>query len=74
MLWIFLCLIVGQAVQAFPEQGKFVLTLNSTNTFNGVAKNVYKGTKLYLKIHCNSADSQTVKIGWILRETVVRTF
>jgi hypothetical protein len=55
---------------AYPEQGRFTLTLNKSHSYDGVAKNLYNNTKLYVRVSCSSAE--TVKIGWVLRETHVR--
>ena len=47
--WVFLCLIPLQIVQGFPQQGKWKLKLNDSDIgqYNGVAKNLYKDTKLF---------------------------
>ena len=55
---------------AYPEQGRFSLTLNKSHNYDGVAKNLYNNTKLYVRVSCSGAE--TVKIGWVLRETHVR--
>ena len=58
---------------AFPEAGRFFLNVNSSRQFNGIVKNVYNGTKIYIKVRCDSQndfDKSQVKIGWILRETI----
>jgi hypothetical protein len=55
--------------QAYPEQGRFTLSLNDSRNMDGVAKNFYNNTKLYVKVSCSGADS--VRIGWVLRETHV---
>jgi hypothetical protein len=54
---------------AYPEQGRFTLNLNGSHNFDGVAKNIYNGTRLYVKVSC--AGAQSVRIGWVLRETNV---
>ena len=67
---LFSCLfaILGLA-RAYPEQGRFTLWLNGSHSFDGVAKNLYNNTRLYVKVSCSGAE--TVKIGWVLRETHV---
>ena len=57
---------------AFPEAGRFFLNVNSSRQYNGIVKNVYNGTKIYITVRCDSQilDKPQVKIGWILRETV----
>ena len=57
---------------AFPEAGRFFLNVNSSRQFNGIVKNVYNGTKIYIKVRCDSKSDfeNQVKIGWILRETI----
>ena len=66
------CLIFG-FVASFPDPGRFHLTLNSSQQFNGIVKNVYNQTKIFVKIHCNPSnigeDKPYVQIGWVLRET-----
>ena len=52
-----------------PQQGIFKLSLNSTHQYDGVAKNVYKNTKIYITVNCE--DDGDVNIGWMLRETCV---
>ncbi len=37
-----LLLLLAAATSALPEPGKWKLSLNSTNEYNGVSKNVYK--------------------------------
>jgi len=54
---------------SFPQQGKFEFRTNSSHKFNGVAKNVFNGTEIFIKVHCHSKDHQKMKIGWMLRET-----
>ena len=60
------------STSAFPEAGRFSLNLNSSRPYNGIVKNVYNGTKLYIKVHCDSQslDKPQIQIGWVLRETV----
>ena len=55
--------------QAYPEQGRFSLALNKSHNYDGVTKTLYNNTKVYVRVSCSSAE--TVKIGWILRETNV---
>ena len=61
--------------QCFPDPGKFTLTVNSSQEFNGVAKNLYNGTRIFLKVICEPPKNSLinnkpyVKIGWVLRET-----
>lgn len=54
---------------AYPEQGRFLLNLTNDHVFDGVAKNLYNNTKLYVRVSCSGAESVT--IGWVLRETNV---
>ena len=65
-------LLVHESLSAMPEQGKWTLHFNSSHEYNGVTKNVVSDTKIYIRIHCHSANDQMVKIGWLLRETQVR--
>ena len=73
--WVFLCLIQLQIVQGFPQQGKWKLKLNDSDIgqYNGVAKNLYKDTKVFIRVNCHpTTDKNTdITIGWILRETQV---
>ena len=52
-----------------PQQGIFKLSLNSTHQYDGVAKNVYKNTKIFITVNCE--EDGDVNIGWMLRETCV---
>jgi len=54
---------------SYPQQGKFLLHVNSSHPYEGVAKNVFKDTKIIITVNCLSNDHQKVRIGWILRET-----
>ena len=65
-------------VHSFPEQGLWTLKMNESQNWNGVAKNLYKGTKIYIRVNChypqmkdnfNPMQDQEISIGWILRET-----
>ena len=65
--------------QGFPDPGRFEFHVNSSQEFNGVVKNVYNGTKIFVKVKCTPEDVQTeefnrdqiqLKIGWVLRETI----
>lgn len=71
--WVVLCLFMLQIVKGFPQQGKWNLKLNSSDIgqYNGVAKNLYKDTKVFIRVNCHpTADKNTeITIGWILRET-----
>ena len=69
--WVLLCCLVPGIWSGLPEPGKWVLNFNSSHEYNGVAKNVYGNTKVYIKIRCTSLNPQNVKIGWLLRETQV---
>lgn len=59
----------------FPDPGKYELSINSSQEYNGIVKNVYNGTKIFIKIHCHAQalndqmDKPHVNIGWVLRET-----
>jgi len=50
------------------------MTLNSSQMYNAVVKNVYNQTKIFVKIRCepksNSDPKPYVQIGWVLRETM----
>lgn len=67
-----------QIVKGFPQQGKWNLKLNSSDIgqYNGVAKNLYKDTKVFIRVNCHpTADKNTeITIGWILRETQVEHY
>ena len=65
-----LLLLVLQLGNCLPEPGKWTLKLNSSQEYNGIAKNVYANTKIFIKIRC-SGNGQDVRIGWLLRETQV---
>jgi len=59
-------------INGFPQQGKWKLLLNdsSIGQYNGVAKNLYKGTKIFIRVNCQpTGESNEITIGWILRET-----
>ena len=66
-------------INGFPQQGKWKLLLNDTSIgqYNGVAKNLYKGTKIFIRVNCQptgpTGESNEITIGWILRETQVMT-
>jgi hypothetical protein len=72
-LVVILCLVLwSSCVNSFPDAGKFSINVNSSQGFNGIAKNLYNGTRIYIKVRCESSigsGEQHVKIGWILRET-----
>ncbi len=68
---IFILIAFLALTQAYPEQGKFSLNLNGSHSLDGVAKNLYNSTKLFIKVSCNGAEN--IKIGWVLRETHVST-
>jgi len=74
------CLIFGFVPpgRSFPDPGRFSLTLNDSQQYNAFVKNVYNGTKIFVKIRCEpKSDSESgqidqkpyVQIGWVLRET-----
>merc|ERR1712241_665071 len=71
--WALNCLILLHMVEGFPQQGKWTLKLNSSDIgqYNGVAKNLYKNTKVFIRVNCHPtrAESNEITIGWILRET-----
>ena len=58
-------------VQCFPDPGKFTIQINSSKSFNGVVKNMYNGTQIFIKIHCEpkskNGEKPYVKIGFVLR-------
>jgi hypothetical protein len=54
--------------QGLPDPGRFSFALNSTFEYGGVAKNVFNGTRLTIKVNCNT-HGEKVKIGWVVRET-----
>ena len=64
-------LLLSSSALGLPEPGKWTLKLNSSQEYNGIAKNVYANTKIFIKIRC-SGQGQNVNIGWLLRETQVR--
>jgi len=68
-LWIFVTTLAGllSFCHGSPQQGIFKLSLNSTHQYDGVAKNVYKNTKIYITVNCEGDGD--VNIGWMLRET-----
>ena len=81
-LFLFLSIHQQHMVQGFPQQGKWTLTLNESQIYNGVAKNLYKGTRIFIRVNCRNPsttaatnadlqDSGKIQIGWILRETQV---
>ena len=83
-LLLFICTLQHPVVQGFPEQGKWTLRLNESQGFNGVAKNLYQGTKIFIRVNCHYPNMKEagehgvqnkvdkIKIGWILRETQVQ--
>ena len=74
---VLLCYSQLEIVNGFPQQGKWTLSLNSSavGQYNGVAKNLYRGTKVFIRVNCHpsehSSNDNTITIGWILRETQV---
>ena len=75
-LVVTLCYIQLILVTGFPQQGKWTLKLNDSdlaNSYNGIAKNLYKDTKIYIRVNCHNTggdiQNNKIKIGWILRET-----
>ena len=66
----FLFALVGLAY-SLPEPGRWTLHLNSTQTYGGVAKTVYQGTKVYINIQCSTTSPQKLNIGWMIRESNV---
>jgi len=71
---VFLCIIWLDIAKGFPQQGKWTLKLNESESgqYNGVAKNLYKGTKIFIRVNCQTdeqTESNEISIGWILRET-----
>ena len=61
--------------QSFPDPGRFSMIVNSSQQYNSIVKNVYNGTKVFVKIRCESdgedpTQKPHVKIGWVLRETL----
>ena len=72
-----LILVQLNLTNGFPQQGKWTLHLNdsSIGQYNGVAKNLYKGTKIFIRVNCHpKGESDEIRIGWILRETQVLSF
>ena len=72
------CLIFGfiPPGRSFPDPGRFSLTLNDSQQYSAIVKNVYNQTKIFVKIRCepqsesNEIDQKPfVQIGWVLRET-----
>ena len=72
---IYIVLLVHlKLITSFPQQGKWTLQLNDSTVgqYNGVAKNLYKGTKIFIRVNCEpTGGSDEISIGWILRETQV---
>lgn len=70
---IYIVLLVHlKLITSFPQQGKWTLYLNDSTVgqYNGVAKNLYKGTKIFIRVNCEpTGGSDEISIGWILRET-----
>ncbi len=62
-------------VPAVPQAGRWTLNFNASHEFAGLAKNAFNGSSLSVRIECSYknkfAGSNTVKVGWILRETQV---
>ncbi|TRY80974.1 hypothetical protein TCAL_02964 [Tigriopus californicus] len=56
---------------ALPEVGRWTLSFNASHEYNGVAKNVYAGTQILIRVQCAGTDlpAESISIGWILRET-----
>ena len=76
-LLLILCIFWLDIAKGFPQQGKWTLKLNDSviGQYSGVAKNLYKGTKIFIRVNCQTIGEQTenndISIGWILRETQV---
>ena len=76
-LWLVaFCSIQPMIITGFPQQGKWTLKLNNSdidhNGYNGIAKNLYKDTKIYIRVNCHNTggdQNNKITIGWILRET-----
>ena len=49
-----LMLISGDYVQGFAEPGKWTLHFNQYDSTKGVVKTVFAGSKVIMKIHCDS--------------------
>ena len=69
------CLIFGFVPpgRSFPDPGRFSLTLNDSQQYNAFVKNVYNGTKIFVKIRCEpKSDSgqswspwSRIILGWL---------
>ena len=51
-------LILGVHVEGYAEPGKWTLLFNESESTKGVAKTVYSGTKLIIKVNCESDSFQ----------------
>jgi len=68
---VFLCLLFT-IVQCFPDPGKFTIHMDSSKSYAGIVKNMYNGTKIFIKVECDPKSPNTkpyVNIGWLIRET-----
>ena len=46
-------------VQSFPDPGYFSVHMNSSQIYNGVVKNMYNGTKIFIKVRCEPKKGMT---------------
>ena len=49
---VFLCLLFT-IVQCFPDPGKFTIHMDSSKSYAGIVKNMYNGTKIFIKVECD---------------------
>ena len=67
---VFLCLLFT-IVQCFPDPGKFTIHMDSSKSYAGIVKNMYNGTKIFIKVECDP-KSPVRKYHFILFFQIVR--
>ena len=70
MISVFLCLLFT-IVQCFPDPGKFTIHMDSSKSYAGIVKNMYNGTKIFIKVECDP-KSPVRKYHFILFFQIVR--
>lgn len=73
-VWHFLCfllqVVLFRVVHAFPDAGKWDITLNRNLDMFAVPKSLFKGSQILIQITCDAEPPGTdIVIGWSLSET-----
>ena len=51
-------------VESFPDPGFFSIHMNSSRIYNGVVKNMYNGTKIFIKVRCEPKKGMNYTTVW----------